>query len=129
MNDKEFQAHHLPQPCMFCPNMAGYSPLGEMEYFRVSVYFCHNCNAEYLYYRDGTRASHSLYIKIEEKTYRWTVTCAGEAVLFYVKEPGIPGVKKNEGLTAIMSFNKDDKYPYITPQTIETKIRVWLPFL
>lgn len=118
--------HHL-KPCRFCINGASYAPLNEMEKHDIKVYFCHDCKAEYLYFPDGLAASVSLYTEINQRMYRWTVSSQHVAQLTYIKDPGIPGTRKNENLEFIKSFKKD--YPHITPQNINEKIRVWLVFL
>lgn len=129
--DEEFQKHHLPKPCQFCSNMAGYAPLDEMEKHNVGVYYCHTCKAEYLFFRDARMASVSLYTAIKDKMYRWTVTSVGSAQLWYVSVPGIPGVKKNEGLVPIKSWDtsRGDTLPQLTPDNINEKLRTWLLFL
>jgi len=107
--------------------MAGYHPLEAMERHNVSVYFCHPCQAEYLFFRDGSRASVSLYTTIKDKMYRWTVTSVGSAQLWHVKEPGVPGVKVNEGMFTVKSFSGN--IPQLTPDNINEKVRTWLLFL
>lgn len=127
MNDQEFQRHHQPKPCQFCANGASYAPLDEMEKHGVKVYFCYECRAEYLYFSDGLAASVSLYTEINQRMYRWTVTSQNVAQLIYIKNPGIPGTRKNENLEFIKSFQKD--FPQVTPQNINEKLRTWLVFL
>lgn len=123
----DFQKHHLPKPCMFCPNMAGYYPLNETSQYGIAVHFCHTCQAEYLFYQSGDKASVSLYTEINGKTYRWTVLSSNDATLWWIKEPGIPGQKKNEGLVVVRSF--EAPAPQLTPSNVKEKIQLWLPFL
>jgi len=128
---KYFQHHHQPKPCQFCGRMAGYAPLDEMESHGVGVFFCEPCQAEFLYYQGGDLASSSLYTTVNHRMYRWTVTSGGHGQIWYVKEPGIPGKKKNEGLEAVKSFDpsKGDIVPQLTPSNINEKLRTWLVFL
>jgi hypothetical protein len=130
--DQDFQKHHLPKPCTFCGQAAGYAPLEEMEYHGVGVYFCHTCNAEYLYYQSGEMASTSLYTEIHGRMYRWTVSIGrnslwASATLWYVEKPGIPGKKKNEGLVPVKDF--ENPLPDVNPQNINEKLKTWLVFL
>lgn len=131
--DQEFQNHHLPKPCQFCGQGAAYSPLNEMEYHGVGVYFCHSCSAEYLYYQSGGLASSSLYTEINGKMFRWTVVVGRNsmwcsATLWYIEKPGIPGKKKNEGMIPIKEFDYPN-VPHLTPQNVNEKLRTWLVFL
>jgi hypothetical protein len=111
--------------------MAGYAPLDEMESHGVGVFFCHPCKAEYLYFQSGDLASSSLYTEINGRMYRWTMAYGGCGMLWFVKEPGIPGKKKNEGLEAVKSFDPDkgDIVPQLTPSNINEKLRTYLVFL
>lgn len=127
------------KPCKFCEGFSIYSPIEQMDYHGVGVYFCHPCKAEYLYFGPNSRAkritsdlaSTSLYTEINNRTYRWTVNSAGTAGLWRIKEPGTPGQKKNEGLVSIKSFSahQGDTIPIITPSNVNEKIRTWLTFL
>lgn len=123
---KEIPKHQAPKPCQFCGLDANYTPLDKMERHSVGVHFCYNCNAEFLYYKSGAKASFSLYTKINNKLYRWTV--AGQSgTIWYVDKPGVPGVSVNEGMTAVKTFYDD--VPDITPQNINDKLKTWLLFL
>lgn len=117
--------------CKFCNQEVKDAPVDEMSKHGIGVFFCHACQAEYLFFRSGHCASVSLYTNINERCYRWTVTSVDTAQLWYVKEPGIPGVKKNEGMAPVKSFNKDkgDAIPQLTPANVNGKVRMWLPFL
>ena len=120
---------HAPKPCSFCNQDAKYTPLKEMSYHGVGIYFCYTCNTEYLYYQSGDLASTSIYTEISGKMYRWTITSMNSCHLWQIKTPGIPGVKKNEGLFLIKNFSSNDALPNITPQNINEKIKTWLVFL
>jgi hypothetical protein len=128
--DQDFQKHHQPKPCSHCGGFAGYAPIPEMDYHEADVYFCHRCQAEYIYFRGtGNLASVSLYTTINGKMYRWS-TNRTIGQLWRIKIPGIPGEKKNEGVEMIRSFNPDvgEAIPNITPENIEEKIRTILVF-
>lgn len=110
--------------CGYCKKEAVYSPLKDMEVHEVKVYFCHSCNAEYLFWQDGSLASQSLYVTINNKMYRWTEG-AGIYQLWYVKTPGEPGVRINQNMESIKAF-RFDNYPVITPENIEQKVKIML---
>lgn len=132
MSDKEFQQHHTPKPCSFCGQAAGYAPVPAMERHGASVYFCHPCQAEYVYFDNTNYLSNtSLYTKINDKTYRWSVQSAGPAQIWHIAKPGAPGLFKNEGVSLVKSFNTNngDVIPQLTPQNVNEKLRVWLVFL
>jgi hypothetical protein len=121
-----------PQLCKFCGGQATYAPLEQMEDFGIKVFFCHPCGAEYLYYSreetPTTYASVSLYTEVKNKMYRWTVFDDGNrSTLWWVKDPGVPGSRINKDLVAILMFS--EAMPEVTPQTIQTKVQIWLPFL
>ena len=59
--------------CDFCQTSPAHAPVPTMEQRGIKVYFCTTCDAEYIYFRDGTRCSVSLYTKLHDKTYRWTL--------------------------------------------------------
>lgn len=128
----DFKKHHLPKPCKFCGQGAGYHPLKQMDKYGMDVYFCHVCQAEYVYYQSGTLSGFNIYIKINNKTYRWSSSPDGKtASVWHIGEPGVPGVKANRRSTCLKQFSADagDIFPSITPQNIESKLRTWLVFL
>jgi hypothetical protein len=117
--------------CKFCQNKPTYSPLDRMEEFGIKVYFCHPCQAEYLYFsREGVineePSSASLYVKVNNKMYRWSVLSDGRGQLWLVNKPGIPGSKINEGYESVFHTYEVSN---ITPQNIKEKIRTWLMFM
>lgn len=137
MIDKVTQEHVEPRPCKFCGQNATYAPLRAMENYQISVYYCFHCSAEYLYWKGSKNTiSTSLYAKINDKMYRWTVTDFS-GTLWYVKTPGEPGTRVNHDLERIVSFGPgfhsfgfdlNQPIPEITPQTIVAKIKTWLLF-
>ena len=72
--------------------------------------------------------SHSLYVYIDDNLYRWTIPILGGGHIWFIKFPGIPGIKKNKGLKLIKSF-KNEIMPEINPQNIMEKIKTYLMFL
>lgn len=116
-------------PCKFCYQEVQYKPLAEMENYGVRVYFCYDCNTEYLYWMNpniSDNISVSIYATHNSKMYRWTSTGVA-AHLWYIKTPGIPGTRKNENLELIKTFNQD--IPIITPDNFIEKLSVYLLFL
>jgi len=107
--------------------MIEYLPFEEMEIHNVIVYFCKPCKAEYIFFNDGMLAAVSLYTTIKNKMYRWSVISENNAQLWYVKFPGIPGFKANDGMSTVLSFN--NKIPLLNPLNINQKVTTWLLFL
>lgn len=103
-----------------------------MDEHGIDVHFCFKCNAEYLYWKDdGEQASWSLYVTINERMYRWTHSAANTAQLWYIKEPGEPGTRKNNGLEFIYgcgqySGTQATPIPDINPQNAIDKITLLL---
>jgi hypothetical protein len=120
--------------CNFCQKEATYAPLTIKgvttpdRYRKLRVHYCTDCAAEYVYWEnDGQLAAINLYVIINAKMYRWSTTL-GEKVarLWYVKEPGLPGVQPNKGLNLLKSF---EDHPDLTPENVAEKIKFMLPFL
>lgn len=115
--------------CKYCHQLTAYAPLKEMEEHGVKVYFCVICSAEYTFWQDGDPMSENLYITIRDKMYRWNYSpAADEARLWYIKNPGIPGTRKNEDVKFLQVFKGSD-IPNITPSNFEEKLRTYLLFL
>lgn len=114
--------------CRFCQQATRYSPIREMENINVKVHWCEVCQAEYLRFADSDKAyTCSLYTIINQRMYRWTTNAHGNAWLYYIKEPGVPGERPNRGIQWILTLNNvADK---LTPQNINAKIRTYLLFL
>ncbi len=110
--------------CIYCKKEVPPAPLPEMESLGATVFFCHACKTEYVFWSDGELASHSLYTKINDRTYRWTVG-AGVCQLWYIGDPGEPGVRVNKNMQSIKAFNFKNS-PNITPNNIQQKIRTIL---
>jgi len=131
--EQEFQNYHLPKPCKFCSQPAGYAPIdAQSETNRLCVYFCHTCNAEYVYFRDNKIISESLYTGINNRVYRYTIAYGDIGQIWYVEKPGIPGAVVNKGMKLLKSFNPGkncDTTPILTPQNVNEKLRTWLVFL
>lgn len=115
--------------CQFCRFDAFYSPIKEMEAVNVNVYWCKNCHAEYLQFKDAeTISSVSLYTVINTKLYRWTIS-GDRAFLWHVREQGIPGIQANRGCKLLLFLKPGHTKPEMTPDNVNLKIRVYLPFL
>jgi hypothetical protein len=115
-----------PAPCKFCGREVSYEPLKEMEEYGVKVYFCHPCLAEYVYWNDGAHATASVYITYRDRMYRWTVS-NDMGQLWYIKNPGVPGTRRNENLELIKTFRRD--IPHINPSNFLEKLSIYLVFL
>jgi hypothetical protein len=114
--------------CSFCQKETKYVPITVRGKRTLKVNFCADCSAEFVYWRDsGTMVTH-LYTTVNDKMYRWSVDSFtdGQARLWYVESPGIPGVQPNKNLKLLKSFNE---FPYITPQNINEKIKFMLVYL
>ena len=119
--------------CKFCQSPAIYSPIERMENFGIKVYFCHPCQAEYLYFSrndivNEKPASYSLYTTINNKMYRWTTISGGGVNVWYVKNPGEPSVSINEGMEFVAHIKEIGPFS-VNPQNIMVKLKIWLPFL
>lgn len=116
--------------CQFCQQQAPYTPLEEMELHSVRVYWCELCHAEYLHFSESPVVnSCSLYTVINGRMYRWTVTEPGKASLWYIREPGEPGVRPNRHTERLLSLSKEEAQPVVTPQNIHDKLSTYLLFL
>lgn len=116
--------------CDFCKQEAPHTPIQALESKGLKIYFCENCNTEYTLWNDQTPAARHMYVTINDKLYRWTITRAGQGVkayLRYYKDPGIPGAMVNRNQELLQIFT--ESIPEITPDNIEQKIRFILLFL
>lgn len=114
--------------CKYCLLESTYSPIEGFGLHGIDIYFCHNCFVECLYVKhSGDKISTSIYCKIEDKMYRWTIINKNMAHLWEVKVPGEPGLKINKDLVLIKTFKNN--IPEITPDNILNKITSWLPFI
>ena len=113
--------------CRFCGRVATYAPLEEMDRYNIRVYFCHPCQAEYLFWANDDAASWSLYTTYNGRMYRWTLSVTGSAQLWHIKTPGIPGTRRNENLEFIRGFVND--IPNMTPDNFLDKLSIYLVFL
>lgn len=113
------------RPCDFCAKEMAPVPLIVGKH-TIEVSFCYNCKYEYASW--GGAVTRNLYATINDKMYRWSIEDAdGVARLWYVGEPGEPGVRPNRKLRVLKSFAKF--YPTITPTNIERKLKFILVFL
>lgn len=127
MNDKDFQKHHLPKPCKFCGRGASYAPLAEMDKYGADVYFCHPCQAEYVFWsRTEDFNSVSLYTTLNGKMYRLQYQADNVAVLSHIKTPGEPGTRVNKDIERIKVFSY---HPEATPENVNEKIKTWLVYI
>jgi hypothetical protein len=118
--------------CKFCQKETVYVPLvikggnGDKSYHKFDVHYCYDCEAEYVHW--GQINSVHLYTTVNNRMYRWSVELDGTmARLWYVGEPGEPGVRPNKKLKLVKNFKSI--YPKITPQNVNEKLRFILLFL
>lgn len=114
--------------CKFCQQEAIYVPLKVNQKRTFEVHYCFDCKAEYLDYGTEGTATH-LYTSINDKMYRWSVIESEEGssgFIWFVGEPGEPGVRPNRKLRLLKSF---DFLPAIVPANVEQKLRFMLLFL
>lgn len=118
--------------CKFCQKETVYVPLiikggnGDKSFHTFDVHYCYECAAEYVKW-SGSNAIH-LYTTINTRMYRWSITDkGGSSYLWYVGEPGEPGVRPNHKLKMLKSFKEN--FLSITPENIERKLRFILLFL
>jgi hypothetical protein len=114
--------------CKFCQKTADVAPIKEMTELGGIVFFCHPCQAEYVFFKSGTQASQSLYTTINDKMYRFTTIPGIDKIyLWYVEKPGIPGILKNEKLKLI--FSTEISVNNVTPRNINDKVNTWIKYL
>jgi hypothetical protein len=117
-------------PCQFCQQPAPYSPIEELETIAVSAYWCDNCQAELLYFKDSDHVnSWSLYVAFNNRVYRWTVGASGNAALIYVKNAELPRTRVSQDVEKLLLIPRGSTQPVITPQNIEQKVKTYLLFL
>jgi hypothetical protein len=98
----------------------------------LKVNFCEKCVAEYVYWSEGDEIPFvtNLYVTINGKMYRWSLHYHEEkGRLWYVEEPGEPGIRANKKLKLLKTFHKADETPIITPQNILEKVKLILLFM
>ena len=114
--------------CKFCNQEAEFKPLKEMQ-LHFDIYFCKPCLAEYLYYPDEDEIwGYSLYTYINNQLYRWNVSGLGNAYIWHVKKPGIPGIAPNRK-TKLLKTIKQDPLPAVTPANVNERLHTWITFL
>lgn len=113
--------------CKFCKNPAKYEPISKIEKYGVTIFFCHTCHAEFLFWPTGSLINESLYAEINGKMYRLTTTPTIAVSIWYISEPGIPGKKINEGLKILKTFKGE--IPDINPSNIVEKLKTYLIFI
>lgn len=120
----------MSKTCVYCQKETVYVPLqfrsSSGHKHTMEVHYCYDCAAEYVHW--GQVNSKHLYTVINNRTYRWSIEIDGSlGRLWAIDEPGVPGKSPNRGLTVVKSFG--DKYPTITPQNVNEKLRFILLFL
>jgi hypothetical protein len=115
--------------CQFCHKEPELSPVEETIRMRVERYWCGNCRAEYLMFRnEESPNSTSLYIQRGDKCYRWTTTRTGRAALYYVKQM-FDKEHLSRDCEVLYSMSPEDNQPEITPDNVADKIKTMLIFL
>lgn len=118
--------------CQFCQKDTVYVPLKVSPKHTFQVYWCNDCNAEYLSNED-VHSIH-LYTMVGSRMYRWSINRNDLQIeepysgsVWFIGEPGEPGIRPNRKLKLLKTFK--DPIPQITPQNIERKLRFILVFL
>jgi hypothetical protein len=121
-------SNHHPTFCKFCGKEASYEPLDIEDNIMHDVFFCHHCSVEYIYWNwESGHAMHfSIYKTFNNKMYRWS-PYGSTAHLWLIRNPGIPGTKRNENLELIKTFRGN--LPNITPDNFVDKLSVYLLFI
>jgi len=110
--------------CNFCQKETIYVPLIVSPKHQFEVYYCYDCEAEYV---DNTGGIH-LYTTLNGTMYRWSIEVGGTiGRLWRVGEPGIPGERPNRKMRLIKNFK--EHIPEITPQNIQEKLKLILVFM
>jgi hypothetical protein len=116
--------------CTFCQKTATYAPIEEMELYSGKVYFCYDCQAEYIYV-DDILSYTSLYTEIDGRVFRWSISKCGSTSIWRIIEPGIPAIRKN-GRTKLVKYfdiKCGDPIQLLTPQNVNKKLKIWITFL
>lgn len=118
--------------CTYCQKETVYVPLvvkdkaGQATHRVFEVHYCYDCEAEYVHF--GAIENVHLYTRVNNRTYRWSIEIDGAmGRLWYVGEPGEPGVRANRKLQLVKNFYAN--YPEINPQNIQEKLKFILLFL
>jgi len=133
--------------CQYCQQPTESIHLPEFDDYGAFIRFCHACQAEQLCWSsDEAIISNSLYAKINNRLYRWTVASSPVVdqlgipfnivgSLWHVidaigYEPGMGTFHTREiaNMEHIKTF-RGEIAPILTPQNIEQKIRTWLMML
>lgn len=97
---------------------------------KISVYFCTDCVAEFMYLKNNRRIS--LYTSINNSMYRISYYLSDlhdkiyNYELWFIEEPGIPGKSINKKLKLITSISHDLN---VNPANVNKKIKTILTFL
>jgi hypothetical protein len=124
--------------CDFCQKEVPHFPMKILEKNDIQVFYCETCRAEYIYHkRNEFVSARHLYTTIKDKTYRWSISYYQDddddgfhkmARLYYIKDPGLPGISYNLGMELLQRF-EPGHYSVITPENIINKIKFMLLFL
>ena len=124
-------AYSSPKPCQFCRRKLHYSDLPDLEENDIKICICESCQTEYIYFNNGELVSLSIYTKIKDKYYRWTVTGPNQASLwrvsFYPENTLRPAYGRHDYAKMIKSWSRD--IPNISPSNIHQKVQTYLIFL
>lgn len=117
--------------CRFCCQKLRHSHMPELEENDIQIYVCDPCQSEYIYSNEGALISLSIYTKIKERHYRWTVTSPDQAALwrvsFYPESNSKPAYGQHDYAKMIKSWKQD--IPNISPSNIYQKVQTYLIFL
>lgn len=105
-----------------------YVPI-QVKQHRIEVYFCNACQAEFVDHKYDYGFVINLYTLVNEKMYKWSLLqdVDGYAgTLWYIGEPGEPGVRPNRKVKMLKHLDFD---PLITPENVQRKIEMMLVFL
>jgi hypothetical protein len=124
--------------CKYCQQEAAYKPIERVEAAKGKIYWCYTCHSEIIHWQRGNRITHSLYVTVNGRMFRWTTSDEEPdfASLWRIGKPGVIGESINEDVKCIATFGDiggplgvSDIIPEITPQNIQDKLSKYLPFL
>jgi hypothetical protein len=114
--------------CKFCQKDTVYVPL-QVKKWTFEVHYCYDCAAEFVDHKIDYGKTVHLYTTVNDRMYRWSILEDIDGYvghLWYIAEPGEPGIKPNRKLKLLKTFHEP---PEIVPENVARKISIMLVFL
>lgn len=115
-----------PFICSFCSSYATYSPIQQITKHNAFVFFCFNCQTEFILLNNLSILTYSIYSYLNLNLYRWSVYNNIHS-LWLINSTNIPGSIPNSNLTLLHSWKSNP--PIITPSNFSILLPSLLLFL